>query len=108
MESSVLAKEVAEILKNKNAKDLNILDIKNRTILADYFIICSGISRTHIKTLIDELELQLKKMDTTINHVEGHESLRWVLIDLGSVIVHIFHQEEREFYNLERLWINNK
>lgn len=104
MESAVLAKEIAEILEDKKARDLNIVDISSMTILADYFIICNGTSRIHIKTLADELDLKLKEMGVTLHHVEGYESARWILMDYGHVIVHIFHQEEREFYNLERLW----
>jgi ribosome-associated protein len=104
LESAVLAKEIAEILKDKKARDLSIIDISNMTILADCFVICNGTSGIHIKTLADELDLKLKEMGVALHHVEGYESARWILMDYGNVIVHLFHQEEREFYNLERLW----
>jgi len=104
LESVVLVKEIAETLKDKKARDVNIIDIENITILADYFVICNGTSGIHIKTLADELDLKLKEKGANLHHVEGYESARWILMDYGNVIVHIFHEEERKFYNLERLW----
>ncbi|NSW89606.1 MAG: ribosome silencing factor [Firmicutes bacterium] len=104
MESAVLVEKMAEILKEKKARDIDIIDITNVTILADYFIICSGTSTIHIKTLADELDLKLRELGILLHHMEGYESARWILMDYGNVIVHIFHEEERRFYNLERLW----
>ena len=104
MESAVLVEKMAGILKEKKAKDIDIMDVSNLTILADYFIICSGTSIIHIKTLADELDLKLKEAGVFFHHVEGYESARWILMDYGNVVVHIFHEEERKFYSLERLW----
>lgn len=104
MNNTNLVKKITEILEEKKAIDLDIIDISERSILADYFIICSGTSGVHIKNLADELDLKLKEMGEKLHHVEGYNSARWILMDYGHVIVHIFHREEREFYNLERLW----
>jgi len=79
------------------------LDISKLTIIADYFIICSASNIQHVKALVDEIE---EKSPADILRIEGRESYRWVVVDYGDVILHIFHEKEREFYNLERLWID--
>lgn len=104
MESNEMAAKIAEILEGKKAKDLNTIDIKEISILADYFIICSGTSTTHIKTLADEVEEKMEQVGIRVLHKEGYNSARWILLDYGDVVVHIFHEEDRGFYNLERLW----
>ena len=99
-----LAFALAEIAKNKKAHDIKILKIEDLTVLSDYFVICSGTSTTHVKTLAEEMEFQLKQRDIPPNHVEGRESGNWLLIDYGGVVAHVFLQETREFYSLERMW----
>jgi ribosome-associated protein len=96
--------KVVEFLNEKKAKDVDVLDISKVTILADYFVICSGTSTTHIKALADELEVKMEELGCRYLHKEGYNSARWVLLDYGEVVVHIFHEEDRHFYNLERLW----
>ena len=109
MESDVFAGKIVEILEDKKAKDVSTIDIKNVTVLADYFVICSGTSTTHIKAMADEVETKLKESgEQLFNNKQGYNSARWILLDYGSVIVHIFHEEDREFYNLERLWSDGK
>ncbi len=109
MESDVFAGKIVEILEDKKAKDVSTIDIKNVTVLADYFVICSGTSTTHIKAMADEVETKLKESGVQLfNNKQGYNSARWILLDYGSVIVHIFHEEDREFYNLERLWSDGK
>ncbi|CDG35908.1 MAG TPA: ribosome silencing factor [Acetivibrio thermocellus] len=104
MESRELAEKIVSILEEKKAKDLNIIDIREISILADYFVICSGTSTTHIKTLADEVEEKMLEAGIELLHKEGYNSARWILLDYGEVVVHIFHEEDRQFYNLERLW----
>lgn len=99
-----MAEKIAGILEEKKAKDLSTIDIKDISILADYFIICSGTSTTHIRTLADEVEEKMEKVGIRVLHKEGYNSARWILLDYGSVVIHIFHEEDRGFYNLERLW----
>jgi ribosome-associated protein len=100
--------EVAELavkaLDNKKAKDIRVLETKNITVLADYFIICTAGSTTQIKTLADEVDKTLKEKGEPALHTEGYRGGGWVLVDFGSVIVHLFLKDIREFYSLERLW----
>ena len=99
-----IARLVVEALDNKKAKDVKLLRIRDLTALADYFIICTANSSTHLKTLSDELEKVLKENGETPRRREGHRSGGWVLIDFACVVVHLFLQETRDFYTLERLW----
>jgi len=96
---------IKTILEDKKARDIEIIDLEGKTVLADHFVIATGTSLTHIKSLAGEIEKQLKeKFERTPDHIEGLQSGRWVLMDYDDVIVHIFHSEERDFYNLEKLW----
>lgn len=104
MESNEFAKKIEGILDEKKAKDISTISIKEISILADYFVICSGTSIPHIKSLADEVEDRMEKENIMLLHKEGYNSARWILMDYGSVVIHIFHEEDRDFYNLERLW----
>jgi len=95
---------VIEALDNKKAKDIKLLKTGEITVLADYFVICTANSTTHLKTLSDEVERVLEENGEMPRRREGHRSGGWVLIDFSCVIVHIFLQEMRDFYTLERLW----
>ena len=101
-------KEMAEYavgaLDDKKAQDVKLLHTTDVTILADYFIICTATSTTHLKTLSDEVEKQLKKNGQLPRRREGSRTGGWILLDFACVIVHIFLKETREFYTLERLW----
>jgi ribosome-associated protein len=99
---------IINALHDKKAKDLRVIDIHQLTTIADYFIICSGTSTTHIKTLSDEVERKLKEKNVNPLRREGYNSARWVLLDYGDIVVHIFHEEDREYYNLEHLWQDGK
>lgn len=89
---------------NKKAKDIKVLDIKNISPIADYFIICSGNSSIQIKSIADEIEEKLIESGFSISHKEGYDTARWILLDFGDIIIHVFHSEDREFYDIERLW----
>nr|WP_026073845.1 ribosome silencing factor [Acetivibrio cellulolyticus] len=104
MDSNIIAQKIAEILTDKKAKDVRSIDISEVTVIADYFVICSGTSTTHIKALADEVEQKMKEQNVEILRKEGYNSARWILLDFNFVVVHIFHEEDRAFYNLERLW----
>ena len=91
-------------LDDKKAKDVKILKTAEHTVLADYFVICNGTSPAHIKALVDEVDKQLSEAGEPPMRREGLRSDIWVLMDFGSVIVHIFTDEARKFYDLERLW----
>jgi ribosome-associated protein len=108
MEISELYNEIITALEGKKAKDLRVINIQDLTTVATYFVICSGTSTTHIKTLADEVEFRLREKGVSPLRVEGYNHGRWILIDYGDIVVHVFHEEDREFYNLERLWQDGK
>ncbi len=99
-----LAEEIAKILDSKKAKDIKVLHIEEQTVLADYFVICCGNSNTQIRALAGEVEEKLKEINIEPHHIEGFNEATWTVLDYGSVIVHIFSREAREFYKLEKLW----
>ncbi len=104
MNSKIFVDKVVETLKGKKARDIDVIDISEISSLADYFVICSGTSTIHIRTLADELEEKMGEAGRQCLRKEGYESARWILLDYGDVVVHIFHEADRKFYNLERLW----
>ncbi len=106
MSLSVLetATYVAEIANNKKAYDVQILDIRGLSGIADYFVICSGNSETQVQAITNEIKEKIDEVGMPIKGIEGNQQARWVLIDLGDVIVHVFHKEDRDYYKLERLW----
>lgn len=99
-----IAKTAAKALDDKKGGDIKILEIKDLTVLADYFVIATGASTTQVKALANEVEFQMEQKDILLKHREGYDSGGWILLDYNSVIVHIFQPATREFYALERLW----
>lgn len=104
----VIARAAAEALTDKNAGQLTLLEVGDLTSLADYFLICTGTSSTHIKTLCDAVEAAVEALGEPMLHREGHRGGTWVLQDFGSLVVHVFTDEARKFYDLERLWSDGK
>lgn len=102
-----LLNEITKLLEDKKAIDLKTLDIKEKSTLADYFIIVSGTSNTHIKALADNVEVELKKENIYPNKIEGYNT-QWILMDYGDVVVHIFTEKERQNYDIEQLYERNK
>ena len=104
------AKEVAcavtKALDDKKGMDIKLLRIDEVSSLADYFLICTGTSNTHVKTLCDHAEYTLEQLGEKLISREGHRGNTWELLDYGSIVVHVFTQEAREFYALERLWVD--
>ena len=102
------AKEVAlavtKALDEKKGRDIKLLKIDRVSSLADYFLICTGTSNTHVKTLCDYAEYTLDNLGEPMLGREGHRGNSWELLDSGSIVVHVFTEEAREFYALERLW----
>jgi ribosome-associated protein len=99
-----MAELAVKALDSKKAKDIKLLQTTDITVLADYFIICTAGSATQIKTLSDEVDRVLTEQGEPSIRVEGYRNGGWGLVDFGCLIVHIFLQEIREFYDLERLW----
>ena len=104
MTSLEMTKEMVKILDNKKAQDLQVIGIRDLTIIADYFIIASGGSTTQVKAMSDACEEAMEKQGETVHHIEGHRDGSWLLMDFSCVIVHVFTDEARKFYDLERLW----
>ena len=102
------AKEVAlavtKALDEKKGIDIKLLKIDKVSSLADYFLICTGTVNTHVKTLCDYAEYTMEQLGETMLGREGHRGNSWELLDFGSVVVHVFTDEARKFYDLERLW----
>ncbi len=102
------AKEVAyhvtKALDEKKGQDIRLLRVNDVSSLADYFLICTGTSNTHVKTLCDYAEFAMEQLGEPMLGREGHRGNTWELLDYGAVVVHVFTQEARDFYNLERLW----
>ena len=103
-----IAAIAAKALEDKKARDIKVLRTTEQTVLADYFVICNGTSSTHIKALVDEVDKQLSEAGEPPVRREGLRSDIWVLMDFGSVVVHVFTAETRSFYDLERLWQDGK
>ena len=99
-----VALQVTKALDEKKGMDIKLLRIEEVSSLADYFLICTGTSSTHVKTLCDYAEYAMEQMGETMLGREGHRGNSWELLDYGSVVVHVFTDEARKFYDLERLW----
>ncbi|MCX7694393.1 MULTISPECIES: ribosome silencing factor [Caloramator] len=106
MGTSGMAYFIGKTASEKKARDIKILDVKGLSEIADYFVICSGTSTIQVKAIADEIEEKMAEKGYEINHKEGYNSGKWILLDYGEVIAHIFYEEDREFYDLERLWID--
>ena len=104
LDPKVIALEVTKALDAKKGMDIKLLKIDQVRSLADYFLICTGTSNTHVKKLFDYAEYTLEQLGETMLGREGHRGNAWELLDYGSLVVHVFTEEAREFYNLERLW----
>ena len=99
-----IAYEVTKALDAKKGQNIKLLKIDRVSSLADYFLICTGTSNTHVKTLCDYAEYTLEQLGEQMLSREGHRGNSWELLDYGSIVVHVFTEEARKFYDLERLW----
>jgi len=108
--SKELAEKISAVLDDKKAIGIKIIETSKQTIIADYFVIATGTSSTHIKSLAGEIEFQLKENKENESpgfapsRISGHESADWIILDYDSVLVHIFNSEARDYYKLEKLW----
>lgn len=101
-----LALRIAEVLRDKKAEELLVLNIAHLTVIAEAMVIANGRSMIQVKALADEVEEKLKEAGVDILRREGYSEGRWIVLDYGTVLVHIFHEQEREYYHLERLWMD--
>lgn len=103
-DTRALAEAIVKALDSKRAQKIEMIHVSDVTILADYFILCTATSTTQIRALSDLCEEAAEKLGEELHHREGERESGWVLLDFSAVVVHIFLPEQRDFYNLERLW----
>ena len=96
--------QLLEALDAKKAIDIIAIDVADKTIIADWFVICSGSSSIQVKAICDDIDEKFESMGLTLRRKEGYNEGRWIVLDFGHILLHIFHPEEREYYNIERLW----
>lgn len=108
MSSLELTKLAVQVLDQKKADKIEVIEISDITILSDYFVIASADNTTHVKALADEVEFELKKLGKNPARTEGYQSANWIVLDYLDVVVHIFYEETRNYYNLEKLWSDGK
>lgn len=94
----------AKAANSKRAENLIALNMNGISLVADYFLICHGNSEKQVQAIAREIKEKANEQELNVKRMEGYEEARWVLIDLGDVIIHVFHKDERNYYNLERLW----
>lgn len=99
---------VLDSASDKKALDIVLLNISKLTTISDYFVICSGNSERQVKAIADVVEEKMLEAGYKVYNKEGYKTARWILLDFGDVVVHVFHKEDREFYNLERLWVDSE
>ena len=99
-----LAHAIFDVLDAKKARDIKVLQVQDQTVITDYFVICTGNSSTQVKALAGEVEFKLGLRGVDPTHFEGRDNNGWIVLDYDYVIVHIFNRENREFYNLEKLY----
>lgn len=105
-ELRLLVRELMEAGYAKKANDVVAVHVGDKTIVADWFVFMNGATQIHVKALSDEIEDRAAELGFVLRRREGYNEGRWIVLDFSSVLVHIFHPEEREYYNVERLWID--
>lgn len=103
-----LAEKIAKILYDKKALDITVLNVGHMTVITDYMVIASGRSALQVKALADDVDDMMAMEGVALRTKEGMNEGRWIVLDYGTVLVHIFHPEDRQFYHLERLWNDGK
>ena len=95
---------VSKAADDKRAEDIVVLDMKGISLITDYFLVCHGNSDKQVQAIAREMKEKAEEKGYTVKHLEGFDDAKWVLVDLGDVVAHVFHRDERGYYNLERLW----
>ena len=95
---------IIEALDSKKGVDIKLLGVTEKTVIADYFVLCTGTSTTHVKSLAEEVEFKLEQEGLMPLHSDGTVHSDWMVLDYGSVIIHVFSRDQREFYALDKMW----
>jgi ribosome-associated protein len=104
MEAKEVLNVAVKAADDKKAEDIIVMNMKGISLVADYFIICHGNSDKQVQAIAREMKEQVEKLGVNVRRMEGYDEAKWVLVDLGEVVAHVFHKDERGYYNLERLW----
>ena len=108
MNSFDIAKKISEILEDRHAGDVEIIDLTEKSTIADYFVIATAKNSSHVRALCDEVEEGLEKEDIIVSRKEGLRDGRWAVLDYDDILVHIFNSDTRDFFCLEKLWKDHK
>lgn len=108
MDNKLLLKTMIDALEDKKGEHITVLDISGISILADYFVIVSGSNQNQVKALADAVEEKLRAHRVEPKSIEGYRGAGWILMDYQDIVLHVFHEEDRAFYDLERLWRDAK
>lgn len=106
MDSKAMADKIVDIIDDRKGRKIEVIEIKDLTVVTDYFVICSGTSTTHLRGIADEVVHKMEQEGVKCAHTEGYDTASWILLDFLDVVVHLFLESEREYYNIERLWRN--
>ena len=104
----MMAQNACKAIDDKKGQDIKIIDIHNVSVIADYFVIASGTNSNQVQAIVDNVEEQLGRAGFEAKQIEGNRNSSWILMDYGDVIVHVFDEENRLFYDLERIWRDGK
>ena len=104
----MMAQIACKAIDDKKGQDIKVIDIHNVSVIADYFVIASGTNSNQVQAIVDNVEEQLGRAGFEANQIEGNRKSSWILMDYGDVIVHVFDEENRLFYDLERIWRDGK
>lgn len=107
-DSKEMLKVIIDALQDKKAEDIRVIDISNVSVIADYFVIASGSNTNQIQAMVDNVEEEMFKAGFDNPKVEGYNIASWILLDYNDVIVHVFSEDDRAFYNIERIWRDGK
>lgn len=108
MDNKEVLKAAYEAIADKKGENTRIIDISQISVIADYFIVTNGNNNNQVQAIADNVEEELGKMGITPRQIEGYRTAGWILMDFGSVIVHVFSKEDRLFYDLERIWSDGR
>ena len=104
MTSREMARIAYDALEEKKAEDIRVLSIEKVSVIADYFLIASGTNRNQVQAMSEAVEEELQKQDIHPKNIEGYQTANWILMDYGDIVLHIFDEENRLFYDIERIW----
>jgi len=104
LENNQLIQTLARACDNKRAEDIVAMDMKEVSLIADYFLICHGSNERQVQAIARSVKETAEEAGVEVKRMEGFDQARWILLDVGDVVCHIFHKDERTYYNLERLW----